>query len=126
MKYGKTLLIAALMLGLQQAASATEAPANALSAEEASLAFAGSESALQVAALSTEEMEKTEGAYLPYQALTYLRAATYMPRSYGGASQVGLSLIGYSMSKTSYAGWGSAFTSLAYNKMGGYFRADGK
>jgi len=91
MKYGKTIASAVLALCLQQAALANETPANALSAEETNLAFNVGEKTPQVAALSAEEMEKTQGAYLP--SYYYGWSPSYAKYAYGGTSQIGMSII---------------------------------
>lgn len=126
----KTLIAIALALAVQQAGAATaaETPANVFSAEDATLAFGDAGQAVEVAALSADEMAQTQGAYLiktfyrsPAQS-TYL-SYSKMPRSSVGASKVGMSLINTSFSNNSaYKPWNASLSKLAFSKVGGYSR----
>lgn len=120
----KTLFAMALALAAQQAICAVDAPANVLNAEDAALAFGDAGKAMEVAALSGEEMESTQGAYLSYGASIYLNSYSSLPRSTSGASSVGMYLINYSLSRFTPS-YSSQIYNLAFSRVGGYYKSSG-
>ena len=125
MKFVKALLAASLVLAFQQAASATEAPTNALTADDIAQAFEQSDKLMQVAALTQEEMTQTQGAYSPYGASVYMNTYSTMPRTNTGASQIGMSILS-TLNKKAYGSYyGNLITQLTFSRVGGYYKTPG-
>ena len=122
MKLVRTLIAASLALAFQQAAFASDAPANTLSAADIAQAFEQTGTPMQITALSDQEMTQTQGAYSPYGASVYLYTSTYLPRTNSGASQIGMSILS-TLNKNMYGSYyGNLITQTAYSRAGGYYR----
>ena len=118
----KPLLAASLALVFQQTALAADAPANTLSVNDIAQAFEQSGKPMQIAALSSEEMTQTQGAYSPYGASVYLSTYSNLPRTNSGASQIGMSILS-TLNNSMYGSYyGNLITQTAFSRAGGYCR----